>query len=150
AGRATFTTPQGFQSYAINAGFPSKRTAACISVDSIKDLSPELREANSMIFRLGNEAGSPNTLFAIARAINGWSDYFLIDDELFASQQPRPYVPTVKYSALYAFMLLPVFTETSVVNLALASGLLPHALGVDPGYEPSIPATGQSVFSFPV
>jgi hypothetical protein len=54
------------------------------------------------------------------------------------------------YSTLYTFMLLPGFTETSVVNLALASGLLPYALDVDATYTPSVPATGQSVFSFPV
>jgi hypothetical protein len=103
-----------------------------------------------MVFRLGNKEGSRNTQFAIARAVGGWSDYFLLDDEVFANVLPKPFIPTVPYSTLYTFMLLPAFTETSVVNLALASGLLAHALDVEPAYAPSVPATGQSVFSFPV
>jgi len=43
---------------------------------------------------------------------------------------------------------LPSFTETSLVNLALASGLMAHALGIRKGDVGLAPATGQSTFSF--
>src|SRR5262249_55487139 len=73
---------------------------------------------------------------------------FFIDDKIFDGLELRPFIPMVPYSTLYTFMLLPTFTETSVVNLALASGLLAYALGIDPQFVPSAPATGQGVFSF--
>jgi hypothetical protein len=49
---------------------------------------------------------------------------------------------------LFTFALLPKFTETSLVNLALASGLLSHALRIDDEELPSAPATGQGTYSF--
>src|SRR4051812_47743749 len=48
---------------------------------------------------------------------------------------------------LFAFTLLPKFTETPLVNLAIASGLLSHALGLDDATLPSAPATGQGTYS---
>jgi hypothetical protein len=49
---------------------------------------------------------------------------------------------------LFVFTLLPKFTETSLVNLAMASGLLSHALQLDYEALPSAPATGQGTYSF--
>ena len=42
---------------------------------------------------------------------------------------------------LYAFSLIPRFTETTMVNFGLASGLLREALSLDE--TPSIPVTGR-------
>lgn len=45
---------------------------------------------------------------------------------------------------------MPALTETSYVNLALASGLLAHALRLDDAHKPIVPATCQSTFTFNV
>lgn len=145
-----FSAPNGFQEYAVRAGFDRERTAAKISVDSLDSLAPELKEANTMVFRLGSPPGSKTTRFALAKHLSGWTDYFLFDERIFSSLSIESFIPTVPVSALYAFDLLPSFTESSVVNLALASGLLGHALRLDHGFLPSAPATGQTTYSFPV
>jgi hypothetical protein len=49
-----------------------------------------------------------------------------------------------------AFKYLPRLTESSVVNLALASGILGEALNLDDPRCPIIPATAQSTFTFDV
>ena len=58
------------------------------------------------------------------------------------------YLPSASIRSLFAYQLLPTLTETSIVNLALASGLLPQALGLIGEGNQVIPATGQSVFTF--
>lgn len=97
-------------------------------------------------------SGSPKVLvlriFALSKVVNDWSDYFLIDEEVFDSVDTQVYLPNTSVRSLFAFQLLPTLTETSLVNLALASGLLPKALGIEPSQEQIVPATGQSVFTF--
>ncbi|MFC1708313.1 hypothetical protein ACFL59_16090, partial [Planctomycetota bacterium] len=80
-----------------------------------------------MVFRLGSPPGSRTTSFALARAVDGWGDYFLFDDELFGDVDTKTFSPTSS-DDLLAYQLLPVLTERSVVNLAVASGLLDEAL----------------------
>ena len=67
---------------------------------------------------------------------------------MFADARPELFIPPVSMRQLFAFTLLPKFTETSLVNLAIASGLLSHALGLDDATLPSAPATGQGTYSF--
>jgi hypothetical protein len=141
--------PLSFVTYATELGRVA-RTAESISKDSLGTLPPCLRAASTMVFRLGCPLGQRNTHFALARCVDGWADYFLLDDELFRDIRPELFIPDVSLRRLYAYTLLPAVTETSLVNLAIASGLLNRALGVDDTEVPSAPATGQSVFSFPV
>ena len=58
------------------------------------------------------------------------------------------FIPMVPFRHLFPFSLLQRFTETSLVNLALASGLMAHALQLDDQTLPLATATGQSTFSF--
>ena len=137
-----------FQDYLSKIGIGAKRTAQYISVNSYSELSKELQDAGCMVFRLGAPSGSKHTHFALASTVTGWSDYFLMDRELFSSSEPEVFLPNVSVRSLFAFQLLPKLTETSLVNLSLASGVLPHALNCgDKGHQ-LIPATGQSVFTF--
>jgi hypothetical protein len=96
---------------------------------------------------LGYHATGPGTSFALVRAVNGWGDYFFDDKKEFDGTNQELFVPSVPASTLYPFRLLPKFTETSLVNLALASGLLGYALGIE-GTLPSCPATGQGTYTF--
>jgi hypothetical protein len=148
-GAVTFG-PMSFQKYAQASGLMTAKTAPAISVDSLKDLPVELRAAGAMVFRLGAADGERNTQFALARHVNGWGDYFLMDDVVFSRAEAEVFIPSVSMKELFAFQLLPALTETSYVNLALASGLLAHALRLDDERSAHVPATGQSTFSFQV
>lgn len=139
--------PMSFQGYLAQNGFGDSNTAKHISVQSVRGLAAELRDAATMVFRLGSPSGQKHTHFALAKCINGWDDYFLLDDQVFGGCQPELFVP-VSLRQLFAFSLLPKFTETSLVNLAIASGLLSHALALDDEVLPSAPATGQGTYSF--
>jgi hypothetical protein len=84
----------------------------------------------------------------LAKSFNDWSDYFLLDDTIFRDAEPEMFIPMVPFRQLFPFSLLQRFTETSLVNLALASGLLAHALQLDGQRLPLATATGQSTFTF--
>jgi hypothetical protein len=142
--------PKPFQSYLSANSLPIQMTAPIISVDSFRRLAPELKKAGVMVFRLGSPKGERNTHFALSKYVDGWSDYFIFDEEIFASLAPVSFIPSVPVRHLFPFLLLPSFTEISLVNLAFASGLLAHALGIDQRDLPYAPATGQSTFDFPV
>lgn len=140
--------PISFQKYLAGSNIARRNTAQIISVDTLARLAPELRKADVMVFRLGQGHGESTTKFALARHKNGWSDYFLIDAEIFGPAKSEIFIPSGSARDLYVFQLLPTLTETSLVNLALASGLLGTALQLDEPNRPIIPATGQTVFSF--
>lgn len=140
--------PRSFQEYCKANQLPEGDTARLISVDSRARLRRELVEAKCMVFRLGAPGGERNTRFGLAKLVEGWDDYFFVDEVLFGGLAPEMFIPTAPARHLFPFSLLRVFTETSLVNLALASGLMAHALGLEEGNLPLASATGQSTFSF--
>lgn len=140
--------PASFQGYLKANRLEPTKTWDAISVDNLGRLSPELRDAGVMVFRLGVSGDRRHTAFALASCKNGWDDYFLQDRKLFSTVEPESFVPSGVDRDLLAFRLLPALTETSFVNLALASGLLGAALGLDDPLRPIIPATGKSTFTF--
>jgi hypothetical protein len=144
-----YRNPESFVSYRQTHGLPDTSTAEAISVDSISNLDRDLRNANLMVFRLGAGRDAKGSRFALARseAID-MSDYFLLDSLLFSTTTPKLFIPSVSYQSLFAFTLIPKFTETSLVNLAVFSGLLGHAVGLDQSGTISAPATGQSTYTF--
>lgn len=75
-------------------------------------------------------------------------EFFLHDDELFGAGEPEPFAPDVPPQSLVAYSALGVLTETSLVNLAFASGLIGEALGLDRPYSTGAPATGSSTYCF--
>jgi hypothetical protein len=142
--------PVPFQSYLREHDLPYKDTATAISVDSRQKLSKDLVDSNVMVFRLGNHPGTNHTAFALARTREGWSDFFLEDEHLFSSLKIRSFDASRCTQDLTAFRFLPRLTEPSLVNLALASGLLGEALELDEAAIPIVPATGQSTYTFDV
>jgi hypothetical protein len=142
--------PESFQDYLQRHALPAKGTWEAISIDSLERLSPDLRQAGVMVFRLGVANGDRTASFALTRHPSGWSDYFLFDADLMAKATPEVFIPSTSLRALYAFQLLPKLTESSLVNLALASGMLAEALALDGPMQAIVPATGQSTFTFEV
>jgi len=128
--------------------------ASLISVDHLGKLDRELKDAGVMVFRLGggSQGGSDQkgrTRFALAQCGEaGFKDYFLFDSDLFLSEKPRMFIPRVDMRSLFAFTLLPNFSETSLVSLAAFSGVLSEALELDRDAPLSAPATGQSTYTF--
>lgn len=142
--------PVSFRDYLRQHNLPYKDTATAISVDSRRKLSKDLVDSNLMVFRLGNHPGTNHTAFALARTREGWNDFFLEDEHLFSSTEIRSFDASRCNQDLAAFRFLPRLTEPSLVNLALASGLLGEALELDEAGSPIVPATGQSTYTFDV
>lgn len=136
--------PVSFQHYLRRNKLPPKNTAQYISIDSLEKLPPSLRENDIMVFRLGTSKSKDvkGTQFALVKS--NLSDFFIFQPE---DSRATTYLPKVGIRDLFAYQVLPVFTESSLLNLALASGLISDALGLDD--RPILnPATGQSTFTF--
>nr|WP_306174052.1 hypothetical protein [Pseudoalteromonas shioyasakiensis] len=138
--------PQGFQDY-VSANNLKANTAASISIDSIKELPKVLKDQNTMVLRLGSRPASNQTYFSLVKT-NDVKTFFFDDVSLFSQLQPELFLPNVSIRSLFAFQLLPKVTETSVVNLAIASGLMAEALNLEDDKTIVVPATGQSTFTF--
>lgn len=150
-----FRDPELFREYLDRSGNKIQGSVArFISVDHLENLDSELKEAGVMVFRLGGDSGGGangkgRTRFSLANCERGdFKDYFLFDTELFDSVKPQLFIPRVDMRSLFAFTLLPKFTETSLVSLAAFSGVLSEALGLDSEAPLSAPATGQSTYTF--
>lgn len=144
---ASLSKPESFNEYCLRTEQAVPRNVpGWISAQTLSTLNRELRQAKVMIYRLGSPPGSNTTQFGLARTVKNWSDYFLLDEQVFADVQPQAFIPTSSFRDLYAFSLIPRFTETTMVNFALASGLLREALSLDK--TPSIPVTGRSTYTF--
>ncbi|MCP4987625.1 MAG: hypothetical protein GY928_16665 [Colwellia sp.] len=139
---------QPFRKYVMTNNLNVRGTAPHISINRFNDLKPELREAGCTVFRLGSHGEDHNTWFSLARTVHGWSDYFLFDEEVFGNLELRRFTPLTSHENLFTYRLISKLTETSLVNLAFASGVLPSALGVANTKHQSIPATGKSIFTF--
>ncbi len=143
--------PEIFRTYCRRHGLRAD-TATTISVDHIRTLSKELREANTMVLRLGTGHGDDDargqTAFALIRHEDcSLAPFFLIDDHIFTGR-PETFIPDRSMRALFPFGLLPKLSETSLLTLAHASGLMAEALGCDDSSIHMIPATGAGTYSF--
>ena len=137
--------PESFREYLARTGQDeSISTPRYISIDDQKKLHPSLREENVMVFRLG-QSDHGTTNFGLARYQNGWSDYFLYDDKCFEDSQPRLFIPEVGFDQLFTYQLLPNLSESALVNLAFACGLMQAALGLDP--RDKLPAALSGTFN---
>ncbi len=120
-----YSEPRSFQDYLKNHGIAAQKTASLISVQTLNGLNPELRRGGYMVFRLGSRPEAKNTYFALAKlsSSQNWSEYFLLDEQIFSDCQPQLFLPNVSIRQLFAFNLLSSLTENSLINLAIASGL---------------------------
>jgi hypothetical protein len=99
-----------------------------------------------MVFRLGASDSGTGTQFAL-RKVDDLREYFLIDDEIFTDKSGSEF-SIEESSGLLAFKVLPYLSETSLVNLGLATGLIGRALGLSDEKVSITTATCQAAFSF--
>ena len=142
--------PRSFRDYVtahdLEAG---PRTPRYISVDALEDLSPALREAGVMVFRMGAAPDGTGTAFVLVDA-DDLEDFFLRDDEIFADRPAETLQSPVGRERLLPYTALPTRSETTLVNLGLTSGVLAEALELDSAGAIDPPATGRSTFTFDV
>ena len=127
----------------------SSRTPRYISVDSLSDLAPELREHDVMVLRVGTADGT-GTAFLCVDSPDGVEAFFLQDAEIYTGQSVEKFTSPLGRERLLGFDLLPRRSETSLVNLGLASGVLSESLRLDTSGALPPPATGNSTFTFPI
>lgn len=139
--------PISFQEYLRRNNIGSKRTPSYISIDSLEVLDKELREANTMVFRLGADPVHKETAFALVKS-ESINDFFLIDEELFGNLEAKTFIPTISMRDLFTYKIFPNSSESTLVNLGLASGVIGEALGLDKKEHLLAPTTGMSTFSF--
>ena len=81
--------PRLFRSYCEEHGLGKPDTAQSISIDKLSALAPSLRNAETMVFRLGRHEGS-GTSFGLARASSGdVREFFLLDEACLAATMPQ-------------------------------------------------------------
>lgn len=125
------------------------RTPRYISVDALADLTTELREAGVMVLRAGSAPDGTGTAFVLVDGPGGLADFFLRDEAIFADRPVERFSSTDD-DRLVSFRLLSTLSETSLVNLGLAAGVLAEALELDTSGALAPPATGRSTYTFPV
>lgn len=130
--------PAHFQDYLAQNHITHKDTAQSISIDFLDKLAPSLRKAGVMVLRTGQGQ------FALVATPNRLHDFFLHDQPT----TPEPYTEPVDPEILKPYRVMPKLTETSLVNLAFASGLMGHALNLDRPYPTAAPATGSTTYDF--
>jgi hypothetical protein len=141
--------PTSFRRYLLANNLKKTGTAASISVDSLKKLSPILRMMQVMVLRLGTATDGPGTQFALVSSPNNLNDFFLVD-EYINFEEPITYETKVPFRDLFPYYIFPRPTENSLINLAFASGLLGFALATDRPFPMAAPAAGSSTYSFVV
>jgi hypothetical protein len=144
-----YSDPISFQKYISSNGLLTRATALSISVQTLEQLDPSLRKAGVMVFRLGTSSDGRTTQFGLACSPDKIEDYFLIDREIFP-KTASTFIPDASAYELFPFRLLGNLIEAGAINLAIASGLLGHALELDPPFPRVAPATGCSTYSFDV
>jgi hypothetical protein len=138
-----------FQDYCTRNGIRANGTADYISVQSLEGLDRTLAKAGVMVFRLGRAASARSTQFALVRAPHSLSEFFFVDKELFQGPA-QPYPLNVEPDLLIPFRILGAAVENAAVNLAIASGLLATALGMDSPAPRVAPTTWASTCTFEV
>lgn len=144
-----FYGPESFQDYLkkydLTAG-----TAESISIDSYERLPKILKDNHAMVLRLGESSVGTGTQFCLIKAEGRLDDFFLNDSECFTEATGSTYLPNASFRELFSFQLLNTFTESSLLNLAMASGILSYALGLDERKGLKAPAAGCTTFTFQI
>lgn len=121
------------------------KTPEHISLDHWGRLPAYMKEANVMVLRLG-AAGGGVTRFALVQVADV-RDFFLFDDEDMAVESAGTFLSPASLRSLFGFSVVQP-SETTLVNLAFASGLMSAALNLDDVEPLAAPATGSSVANF--
>ncbi|MFZ5950859.1 MAG: DUF6997 domain-containing protein [Candidatus Rifleibacteriota bacterium] len=145
----SFFPPTLYKQHQADSGIKGeRRTQATLSIHSLSSLNKALKAAHLMIFRLGYPKSQRDVYFGLAKSFSpDWSDYFFLDENIFQATKTEIFKPKIAPERLLAFKIVPAATESSIVNLSIASGAMAYALGLD-DLDIVIPGTCQSTFSF--
>ncbi|KGN00091.1 hypothetical protein Z969_10160 [Clostridium novyi A str. 4570] len=141
-----FFGPISFNKYISENNLANVRTAQNISIDSYEKLQDDLKTRNIMVLRLGRSEDNSGTKFILVKVKN-IKDYFIFDEEIF-DKKGITYLPTRSIRELFAYQVFGFLSESSYVNLSVASGLMSRALNLDEYNVPLTPCSGKSTFSF--
>ena len=152
--------PKSFMDYLEEIGEDRRdyRTPAEISIDTYIDLSPKLRDHDTMVLRLGFAPEGRGTGFALVKVDNALDDFFIQEREIpitdeyildFSREgEDIDLLNRQTRDMLEAYRQLPRFSESSYVNLALSTGIFSQALDFDCDIIGTAPTTISSSYSF--
>ena len=148
ARRLGYSEPREWQAFLHSRGIStSRKSPEFLAPDDLNKLNAQLREANCMIFRLGAAGGGSKTHFSIV-SCKSLEDQFISNQTVLAACTDQLFFPTVPARELFSFGLIPNATENGLVNLALCSGIMDDALGIE--QRATLPAKGNSMYTFRV
>lgn len=136
--------PYNFQKYLARIG-RSADTARSISVDAYEDLARELRDAETMVLRLGSSSQGRGTDFLLVQGTSVREQFYL-DDHDFLTAPIQHIEPVIEHAQLYPFEVLPQLSEYALLSLVIASGALGKALNLETAEI--IPASGHFTADF--
>lgn len=134
--------PVGFRDYLLEHGLSASSTADRISINHFDALPARLKSSDTMVLRLGAGEGG-RTNFALVR-VPDVRDFFLE----VTPEDPRTFLSSARMRDLIGYTLLAP-SETTLVNLAFASGLIAQALDLDDDELLPAPARGVLRATFP-
>jgi len=142
AGDQSVFGPIGFRDYLLEHGLSASSTADRISINHLDALPTPLKSSNTMVLRLGAGEGG-RTNFALVR-VSDVRDFFLEVE----AKDPRTFLSNARMRDLVGYTLLAP-SETTLINLAFASGLIAQALDLDDEELLPAPARGVLRSTFP-
>jgi len=143
-----FWGPASFRDYVDRFKIPAdKQTQKYISIDHLSTLSASLRDAQTMVLRLG-ESDGVGTQFGLVRTDGLLRSFFLHDTDLFQTPEVETFLPRTGVDQLFPFHLVGNTAETNLVSYGFASGLLGTALKLDDPERPVNTAGGNGRQSF--
>lgn len=135
-----WTEPRSWIEYCEANGLGTRSTAQHISLQHRDQLVRELADANAMLLRVGRGT------FSLVRASGSVDAFFLHLPERNADIET--FLPELTFAEWYQFHLLGSLIEANAVQLAIATGLLGHALNLDRPWPRVTPATSHSSWRF--
>ena len=152
--------PESFRDYLSRHGFDPReyRTAAEISVNTRRDLGATLRDNQTMVLRAGAAPEGTGTQFALVRTENGVEDFFIDEQQFEAAghdlidltpgSDDHAALSQQASDMLLAYEMLPTYSESSYLHLAMAIGVLSRALALDVRSIGTAPVTFSTSFDF--
>lgn len=133
---------RSFREYAEEHGLDAQRTASYISVSHWGELPQMLQAADTMVLRLG---GPGPTRFSLV-TVSDVTRFFVPEPD--PALNTETFLPRMSLRALFSYAVLGSVSEQTLITLASTSGLLSHALGLDPDDPLEAPATGAITATF--
>lgn len=134
------------------------RTATQLSINTKQQLSRALKDHDTMVLRLGYASDGPGTQFGLVHVPGQLDDFFINESSVTSSNRQvinysseAPDTFSLSQSAqdmLEVYRMLPNFSESSLMNFALSTGIFSRALNLDVEQVGTAPTTIASTYEF--